>query len=149
MTLPNKRVHKGLTLLNRLDSPQHSGGKHEEAAGLVELHLAHDAEGGSEADGHHGGVLEDVVLLAKDQRGDGQGEERRGGVDHLGEGELHIVQAHVAEGDASAERQAQQEHLTAGAVRQVRLSSRALVSERPQLDQPIVHHDGCQHVQRG
>lgn len=72
-----------LTLLDGLDTPQHGRRKHKEAAGLIELDLSHDAEGCPQADGHHGRVFEDVVLLAQDQSGDGQGEERGGGVDHL------------------------------------------------------------------
>lgn len=72
-----------LTLLNGLDASQHGRCKHKEAAGLIELDLSHDAEGGAQADGHHGCVFEDVVLLAQDQRGDGQSKKRRGGVDHL------------------------------------------------------------------
>lgn len=72
-----------LTLLNGLDASQHGRCKHKEAAGLIELDLSHDAEGGAQADGHHGCVFENVVLLAQDQRGDGQSKKRRGGVDHL------------------------------------------------------------------
>lgn len=137
-----------LTLLNGLDTPQHRGCEHKEAAGLVELDLSHDAEGRPQADGHHGRVLEDVVLLAQDQRGDGQREERRGGVDHLCKGQLDIVQAHVSKGDAGTEGQAQQEHLTLGAGGQV-LLCHPPVADDPQLDQAVVHHYGCEHVQGG
>lgn len=72
-----------LTLLNGLNTPQHGGCKHKEAAGLIELDFSQYAEGGTQADGHHGCIFEDVMLLAQDQRGDGQSKERCGGVNHL------------------------------------------------------------------
>lgn len=87
------------------------------------------------------------MLLAQDQRGDGQREDGRGGVDHLCERQLYVVQSHVPKGDAGAKRQAQHEDLTFSAGRQVLLSD-AHVADDPQLDQPVVHHDGRQHVQR-
>lgn len=142
----NKTVKK-LTLLNGFDAPQHGGRKHKQTARLVKLDLSHDAEGGAQADGHHGGVFEDVMLLAQHQRGDGQSENWRGGVDHLREGQLHVVQPHVPEGNAGTEGQTQHEDLTFSAGRQVLLAD-ADVSDHPQLDQAVVHHDGCQHVQR-
>lgn len=72
-----------LTLLNGPHTPQHGRCKHQEAAGLIELDLSHDAEGGTQADGHHGCVFDYVMLLAQDQCGDGQGKKWSGGIDHL------------------------------------------------------------------
>lgn len=53
-----------LTLLDGLDSSQHGCCEHKEAASLIELDLSHNAERGSQADGHHGCVFDDVMLLA-------------------------------------------------------------------------------------
>lgn len=134
--------------MNGLDAPKHGGGDDKQAARLVILDLAHDTERGPQADGHHGRVLEDVMLLAQDQRGDRKSEEWRGGVDHLSEGQLHIVQTHVAEGDAGAKRKTQQEDFTLSPRGQL-LLHRPFVADHSQFDQAVVHHDGCQHVQSG
>lgn len=134
-------------MLNRLDSSQHSRCKHVEAPGLMKLDLPHNAERCPQADGHHGCVFEDVVLLSQDESGNGQSKERGGGVDHLCKGQLDVVQTHVSKGDAGTKCQAQQEHLAFCAGSQVPLCSPS-VTDDLQFDEPIVHHYGCQHVQR-
>lgn len=145
-TYNTQQMHTSLTLLNGFNASQHSGSEHKQAAGLVELHLAHNAERRPEADGHHRGVLEDVVLFPQNQRRDRQREQWRRGVDHLRERKLHIIESHVPKRDAGAERQAQQEHFAFGAGGQVLLAD-AFVPDDPAFDQPVVHHYRRQHVQ--
>lgn len=136
-----------LTLLYGLDPSQHGGSDHKETPGLIKLGFSHDSKGRPQADGHHGRVLEDVMLLAQYQRGDGEREQRGGGVDHLCEGQLDVVQTQVPEGDAGAEGQTQHENFTLGAGGEVPLHGPP-VPRQPQFDQPVVHHDGREHVQR-
>lgn len=96
-----------LTLLNGLNASQHCGGDNEEAARLIELDLAHNAERGSEADWHHSGILYNVVLFSEDQGRYGQSEYWCGGIDHLCERQLNIVEPHVSKRDAGAKSQTQ------------------------------------------
>lgn len=133
-----------LTLLDALYSPEHGGGEHEQTAHLIKLHLAHNAEGSPKADGHHGRVFEDVVLFTEHQRRDRQSEDGCGGVDHLSEGQLHIVESDVPEGDAGAEGEAQQEHFALGAGGQV-LLGHALVPDKPVFYNSYDY--GGEHVQ--
>lgn len=84
------------------------------------------------------------MLFAEHQRRNSQSEDRRGGVDHLREGQLHIVEPDVSEGDAGAEGEAQQEHFALGTGGQV-LLCHALVSNKP-----VIHDSydyGREHVQ--